>query len=107
MRRRITNTQLQMELLEILKNMLLYQKEMTNEQIKWLVEHKYIKMEEMDSNRCRGFPWPARADLQAGRKRESARAHARERERDEREREVVEEEEEARVAAASPEERSE
>ncbi|KAI5622486.1 cullin-5 isoform X5 [Silurus asotus] len=82
-----------MELLEILKNMFLYQKKMTKEQIKWLVEQKYIKRDEMDINRCRGSPLPARADLKEKRER------AREKESEVGEQEV---EEAHRVAAASP-----
>uniref|UniRef100_A0A8C2X1N3 Cullin-5 n=1 Tax=Cyclopterus lumpus TaxID=8103 RepID=A0A8C2X1N3_CYCLU len=50
MRKRISNAQLQTELVEILKNMFLPQKKMIKEQIEWLIEHKYIKREEADIN---------------------------------------------------------
>ena len=43
MRKKITNAQLQTELVEILKNMFLPQKKMIKEQIEWLIEHKYMK----------------------------------------------------------------
>ncbi|MEQ2188228.1 Cullin-5, partial [Goodea atripinnis] len=50
MRKRISNAQLQTELVEILKNMFLPQKKMIKEQIEWLIEHKYIKRDESDIN---------------------------------------------------------
>lgn len=50
MRKKITNAQLQTELVEILKNMFLPQKKMIKEQIEWLIEHKYIKRDETDIN---------------------------------------------------------
>uniref|UniRef100_A0A8C1RJK8 Cullin-5 n=1 Tax=Cyprinus carpio TaxID=7962 RepID=A0A8C1RJK8_CYPCA len=50
MRKKITNAQLQTELVEILKNMFLPQKKMIKEQIEWLIEHKYIKRDETDLN---------------------------------------------------------
>uniref|UniRef100_A0A8C9ZNX5 Cullin-5 n=1 Tax=Sander lucioperca TaxID=283035 RepID=A0A8C9ZNX5_SANLU len=50
MRKRISNAQLQTELVEILKNMFLPQKKMIKEQIEWLIEHKYIKRDETDLN---------------------------------------------------------
>uniref|UniRef100_A0A8C7LUI6 Cullin-5 n=1 Tax=Oncorhynchus mykiss TaxID=8022 RepID=A0A8C7LUI6_ONCMY len=50
MRKRITNAQLQTELVEILKNMFLPQKKMIKEQMEWLIEHKYIKRDETDLN---------------------------------------------------------
>uniref|UniRef100_A0A8C4RLB4 Cullin-5 n=1 Tax=Erpetoichthys calabaricus TaxID=27687 RepID=A0A8C4RLB4_ERPCA len=50
MRKKITNAQLQTELVEILKNMFLPQKKMIKEQIEWLIEHKYIKRDESDIN---------------------------------------------------------
>uniref|UniRef100_A0A8C7FCZ7 Cullin-5 n=1 Tax=Oncorhynchus kisutch TaxID=8019 RepID=A0A8C7FCZ7_ONCKI len=50
MRKRISNAQLQTELVEILKNMFLPQKKMIKEQIEWLIEHKYIKRDETDIN---------------------------------------------------------
>lgn len=51
MRKRITNIQLQTELLEIPKNTCLRQKNTTTEQIEWLVEDQYIKRDEADINR--------------------------------------------------------
>ncbi|XP_018586217.1 cullin-5-like isoform X1 [Scleropages formosus] len=50
MRKKITNAQLQTELVEILKNMFLPQKKMIKEQIEWLIEHKYIQRDETDIN---------------------------------------------------------
>uniref|UniRef100_A0A8B9IXT2 Cullin-5 n=1 Tax=Amazona collaria TaxID=241587 RepID=A0A8B9IXT2_9PSIT len=50
MRKKITNAQLQTELVEILKNMFLPQKKMIKEQIEWLIEHKYIRRDESDIN---------------------------------------------------------
>ncbi|XP_033635857.1 cullin-5-like [Asterias rubens] len=50
MRKKITNAQLQTELVEILKNMFLPQKKMIKEQIEWLIEHKYMKREENNIN---------------------------------------------------------
>uniref|UniRef100_A0A8C5DLW7 Cullin-5 n=1 Tax=Gouania willdenowi TaxID=441366 RepID=A0A8C5DLW7_GOUWI len=50
MRKRLSNAQLQTELVEILKNMFLPQKKMIKEQIEWLIEHKYIKRDEGDIN---------------------------------------------------------
>uniref|UniRef100_A0A671LSJ7 Cullin-5 n=1 Tax=Sinocyclocheilus anshuiensis TaxID=1608454 RepID=A0A671LSJ7_9TELE len=50
MRKRISNAQLQTELVEILKNMFLPQKKMIKEQIEWLIEQKYIKRDETDIN---------------------------------------------------------
>ncbi|GAB6032838.1 Cullin-5 [Chamberlinius hualienensis] len=50
MRKRITNAQLQTELVEILKNMFLPSKKLIKEQIEWLIEHKYIKRDEDDIN---------------------------------------------------------
>ncbi|RWS27050.1 cullin-5-like protein, partial [Leptotrombidium deliense] len=46
MRKRITNAQLQTELVEILKNMFLPSKKMIKEQIEWLIEHKYMRRDE-------------------------------------------------------------
>ncbi|KAI1294911.1 Cullin-5 [Halotydeus destructor] len=46
MRKKITNAQLQTELVEILKNMFLPSKKMIKEQIEWLIEHKYMKRDE-------------------------------------------------------------
>ena len=43
MRKRITNAQLQTELVEILKNMFLPSKKMIKEQIEWLIEHRYMR----------------------------------------------------------------
>nr|CAD7444691.1 unnamed protein product [Timema bartmani] len=50
MRKRITNAQLQTELVDILKNMFLPSKKMIKEQIEWLIEHKYMKRDEDDIN---------------------------------------------------------
>ncbi|KAL6071585.1 hypothetical protein STEG23_024556 [Scotinomys teguina] len=50
MRKKISNAQLQTELVEILKNMFLPQKKMIKEQIEWLIEHKYIRRDEADIN---------------------------------------------------------
>ena len=50
MRKRITNIQLQTELVDILKNMFLPSKKMIKEQIEWLIEHKYMKRDEDDIN---------------------------------------------------------
>lgn len=46
MRKRITNAQLQTELVEILKNMFLPSKKMIKEQIEWLIEHKYMRRDD-------------------------------------------------------------
>lgn len=46
MRKRLTNAQLQTELVEILKNMFLPSKKMIKEQIEWLIDHKYLKRDE-------------------------------------------------------------
>ncbi|XP_071505518.1 cullin-5-like [Diadema setosum] len=50
MRKKLSNAQLQTELVEILKNMFLPQKKMIKEQIEWLIEHKYMKRDEGDIN---------------------------------------------------------
>ncbi|GFQ74146.1 cullin-5 [Trichonephila clavata] len=50
MRKRITNAQLQTELVEILKNMFLPSKKMIKEQIEWLIEHKYMKRDKENIN---------------------------------------------------------
>ncbi|XP_039288554.1 cullin-5 [Nilaparvata lugens] len=50
MRKRITNVQLQTELIDILKNMFLPSKKMIKEQIEWLIEHKYMRRDEDDIN---------------------------------------------------------
>merc|ERR1719385_50484 len=50
MRKKISNAQLQSELVEILKNMFLPSKKMIKEQIEWLIEHKYMKRDEDDIN---------------------------------------------------------
>merc|ERR1719385_574837 len=50
MRKRISNAQLQSELVEILKNMFLPSKKMIKEQIEWLIEHKYMKRDEDNIN---------------------------------------------------------
>uniref|UniRef100_T1K5Y1 Cullin-5 n=1 Tax=Tetranychus urticae TaxID=32264 RepID=T1K5Y1_TETUR len=46
MRKRITNAQLQTELVEILKNMFLPSKKMIKEQIEWLIEQKYMRRDD-------------------------------------------------------------
>jgi len=48
MRKRISNPQLQVELVDILKNMFLPSKKMIKEQIEWLIENKYMKRDEAD-----------------------------------------------------------
>ena len=47
---RISNAQLQTELVDILKNMFLPSKKMIKEQIEWLIEHKYMKRDEDNIN---------------------------------------------------------
>ncbi|XP_058789635.1 cullin-5 [Phymastichus coffea] len=50
MRKKIPNSQLQTELVDILKNMFLPSKKMIKEQIEWLIEHKYIRRHDNDIN---------------------------------------------------------
>ncbi|KAK9696488.1 Cullin family [Popillia japonica] len=50
MRKRITNAALQVELVDILKNMFLPSKKMIKEQLEWLIEHKYMKRDDDDIN---------------------------------------------------------
>lgn len=50
MRKRISNAQLQSELVDILKNMFLPSKKMIKEQMEWLIEHKYMKRDEDNIN---------------------------------------------------------
>ncbi|UYV68374.1 CUL5 [Cordylochernes scorpioides] len=50
MRKKITNGQLQTELVEILKNMFLPSKKLIKEQIEWLIEHKYMKRDSENIN---------------------------------------------------------
>ncbi|XP_014663388.1 PREDICTED: cullin-5-like isoform X2 [Priapulus caudatus] len=50
MRKKITNAQLQSELVEILKNMFLPSKKMIKEQIEWLIEHRYMHRDEDNIN---------------------------------------------------------
>ncbi|XP_012219045.1 cullin-5 isoform X2 [Linepithema humile] len=50
MRKKISNAQLQTELVDILKNMFLPSKKMIKEQIEWLIEHKYIRRHDDDIN---------------------------------------------------------
>lgn len=50
MRKRISNSALQSELVEILKNMFLPSKKMIKEQLEWLIEHKYMKRDDDDIN---------------------------------------------------------
>jgi len=49
-RKKMSNTQLQTELVDILKNMFLPSKKMIKEQIEWLIEHRYMKRDEDDIN---------------------------------------------------------
>jgi len=46
MRKRITNAQLQTELVEMLKHMFLPSRKMIKEQIEWLIEQKYLARDE-------------------------------------------------------------
>ena len=48
MRKKMTNAQLQTELVEILKNMFLPSKKMIKEQIEWLIEQKYMRRDDSD-----------------------------------------------------------
>lgn len=57
MRKRITNAQLQTELVDILKNMFLPSKKMIKEQIEWLIEHKYMRRDEDDINTFLYMAW--------------------------------------------------
>ncbi|KAK5650219.1 hypothetical protein RI129_001248 [Pyrocoelia pectoralis] len=50
MRKRIANGALQVELVDILKNMFLPSKKMIKEQLEWLIEHKYMKRDDDDIN---------------------------------------------------------
>ncbi len=50
MRKRISNAQLQTELVDILKNMFLPSKKMIKEQIEWLIEQKYMRRDEDNIN---------------------------------------------------------
>jgi cullin-5 len=50
MRKRLSNAQLQTELVDILKNMFLPSKKMIKEQVEWLIEHKYMKRDDDDIN---------------------------------------------------------
>lgn len=50
MRKKITNAQLQTELVEMLKNMFLPSKKLIKEQLEWLIEHKYMKRDEDNLN---------------------------------------------------------
>ena len=50
MRKRISNGQLQSELVDILKNMFLPSKKLIKEQIEWLIEHKYMKRDDDNIN---------------------------------------------------------
>lgn len=57
MRKKITNAQLQTELVEILKNMFLPSKKMIKEQIEWLIEHKYMRRDEDNINMFIYMAW--------------------------------------------------
>lgn len=50
MRKKISNTALQSELVDILKNMFLPSKKMIKEQLEWLIEHKYMRRDDDDIN---------------------------------------------------------
>lgn len=50
MRKRISNAQLQTELVEMLKNMFLPSKKLIKEQLEWLIEHKYMKRDDENIN---------------------------------------------------------
>ena len=50
MRKKVTNTQLQTELVGILYNMFLPNQNLIKEQIEWLIEHQYMKRDDTDSN---------------------------------------------------------
>ena len=50
MRKRISNAQLQTELVDILKNMFLPSKKMIKEQIEWLIEQKYMRRDDDNIN---------------------------------------------------------
>ena len=54
---RISNAQLQTELVDILKNMFLPSKKMIKEQIEWLIEHKYMKRDEDNINMFIYMAW--------------------------------------------------
>jgi len=50
MRKRVTNAQLQTELIELLKNMFLPSKKLIKETIEWLIENKYMERDESNIN---------------------------------------------------------
>lgn len=50
MRKKISNVQLQTELVEILKNLFIPSKKMIKEQVEWLIEHRYMKRDDKDIN---------------------------------------------------------
>ena len=50
MRKKISNAQLQTELVDILKNMFLPSKKMIKEQIEWLIEQRYMRRDEDSIN---------------------------------------------------------
>ena len=50
MRKRISNAQLQTELIEILKYLFKPPKKMIKEQVEWLIEHRYMKRDDKDIN---------------------------------------------------------
>jgi len=50
MRKKISNAQLQTELVEMLKNMFLPSKKLIKEQLEWLIEHKYMKRDDENIN---------------------------------------------------------
>lgn len=50
MRKKLNNAALQVELIDILKNMFLPSKKMIKEQLEWLIEHKYMRRDDDDIN---------------------------------------------------------
>ena len=50
MRKRISNAQLQTELVQMLKNMFLPSKKLMKEQLEWLIDHKYMKRSDDNIN---------------------------------------------------------
>lgn len=51
MRKQISNLNLQIELVDILKNMFVPSKNMVKEQVEWLIERNYIKRDTEDINK--------------------------------------------------------
>jgi len=57
MRKKISNAQLQTELVEILKNLFIPSKKMIKEQVEWLIEHRYMKRDDKDINTFIYLAW--------------------------------------------------